>query len=210
MYGGWHLLKEIDMDKIMKKILSIGGMALLAFLGACETLPEKRVTLKDIGPPEWVLKGGGAYKDSEGKAFYGVGSATGIKNFSLQRAAADDRARNDLAKVFEFWTKSLTKDYMAHTATGDFMVTTEEQSVEMAIKTVTAATLTGVMIIDHWQHPHRNEIFALARLDLEKFKENLDHHEELSKEVRDAVKESSEKLHEELEQEILKKRRSLG
>ena len=210
MYGGWHLLKEIDMDKIMKKILSIGGMALLAFLGACETLPEKRVTLKDIGPPEWVLKGGGAYKDSEGKAFYGVGSATGIKNFSLQRAAADDRARNDLAKVFKFWTKSLTKDYMAHTATGDFMVTTEEQSVEMAIKTVTAATLTGVMIIDHWQHPHRNEIFALARLDLEKFKENLDHHEELSKEVRDAVKEGAEKLHEELEQEILKKRRSLG
>ena len=165
------------MEKIMKNILNLGGVALLAFLGACETLPEQRVTLQDASPPEWVLKGGGAYKDSEGKAFYGVASATGIKNFSLQRVAADDRARNDLAKVFEFWTKSLTKDYMAHTATGDFLVTTEEQNVEMAIKTVTSATMTGVMIIDHWEHPYRNELFSLARLDLEKFKENLDRHE---------------------------------
>ena len=85
------------------------------------------------------------------------------------------------------------------------MVTTEEQNVEMAIKTVTSATLTGVMVIDHWEHPHRNELFALARLDLEKFKENIDRQEELAEEVRDMVKERAEKLHEELEREVLKK-----
>ncbi len=193
------------MNKIMKNISSVGGIILLTFLGACGTVPEKRVTLQDIGPPDWVLKGSGAHKDSEGKAFYGVGSATGIKNSSLQRAAADDRARNDLAKVFEFWTKSLTKDYQAHTTNGDFVVATEEQNVEMAIKTVTSATLTGVMVIDHWEHPHHNELFALARLDLEKFKENIDRQEELAEEVRDMVKERAEKLHEELEREVLKK-----
>ena len=190
------------MFEIMKKSLIYGGTALILFLGACAGGPEKRITFQDADPPEWVLKGGGAYRDSGGKAFYGIGSASGINNFSLQRTAADDRARNDLAKVFEFYNKSLTKDYMASTTAGDFKATSEEQNVEIAIKTVTSATLTGVQIIDHWEHPYRKELFALARLDLEKFKENLDQYRELSQEVREAVKERADKLHEELEAEI--------
>ena len=43
------------------------------------------------------------------------GVATGIRNYSLQRTVADDRARGDLAKVFEVYMTSLTKDYQAHT-----------------------------------------------------------------------------------------------
>mgnify|MGYP001395545095 CR=1 FL=1 len=94
---------------------------------------------------------------------------------------------------------------MAHTTEGDFSRSSEEQNIEVALKTVTSATLTGVMIIDHWEHPYRNELFSLARLDLEKFKKNLDNYKELSQEVRDTVKQRADKLHEELEQEILKK-----
>ena len=177
----------------------------LSLLQACTSTPGGRTTMSDYDPPEWVTKGAGAFSDSNGKAFYGTGSATGIKNYSLQRTAADDRARNDLAKVFEFYTKSLTKDYMASTTSGDFTATSEEQNVEVAIKTVTSSTLTGVMIIDHWEHPGRNELFSLARLDLTSFKKNLDKHKELSKEVREAIKERADKFHEEMEQEVLNK-----
>ncbi|PIR00339.1 MAG: hypothetical protein COV66_07605 [Nitrospinae bacterium CG11_big_fil_rev_8_21_14_0_20_45_15] len=181
-------------------------LSIMVALSACTSTPDpKRVTMEDYNPPEWVTKGAGAFSDSNGKAFYGIGSATGIKNYSLQRTAADDRARNDLAKVFEFWTKSLTKDYQAHTTAGDFNTSSEEQNVEVAIKTVTSATLTGVLIIDHWEHPGRNELFSLARLDLESFKKNLDLHKELSAEVREEIKKRADKLHEELEQEVSKK-----
>jgi hypothetical protein len=183
-----------------------GLILLLAMIGGCTSTPEPtRTTLGEYKPPEWVMKSSGAFEDSNGKAFYGVGSASGIKNYSLQRTAADDRARNDLAKVFEFYTKSLTKDYMASTTSGDFTATSEEQNIEVAIKTVTSATLTGVLIIDHWEHPGRNELFSLARLDLVSFKKNLDQHKELAKEVREAIKERADALHEELEQEVLKK-----
>jgi hypothetical protein len=189
-----------------KYLLFVGLILLLTILSACSSTPETtRTTMGEYEPPEWVIKSSGAFKDSNGKAFYGVGSASGIKNYSLQRTAADDRARNDLAKVFEFYTKSLTKDYMASTTTGDFTATSEEQNVEVALKTVTSATLTGVLIIDHWEHPGRNELFSLARLDLISFKKNLDEHKELSNEVREAIKERADKLHEEMEQEVLKK-----
>jgi hypothetical protein len=180
-----------------------GLLSILAILSACSSTPEPtRTMLGDYEAPEWVLKGAGAFEDSNGKAFYGVGSASGIKNFSLQRTAADDRARNDLAKVFEVWTKSLTKDYMASTTAGDINAASEEQNVEVAIKTVTSATLTGVLIIDHWEHPGRNELFSLARLDLVTFKNNLDKHKELSKQVREEIKKRADKLHDELEQEV--------
>jgi hypothetical protein len=194
--------------KDRSKYLSFVGLILfLTILSACSSTPETtRTTMGGYEPPEWVMKSSGAFEDSNGKAFYGVGSASGIKNYSLQRTAADDRARNDLAKVFEFYTKSLTKDYMASTTSGDFTATSEEQNVEVALKTVTSATLTGVLIIDHWEHPGRNELFSLARLDLISFKKNLDEHKELSNEVREAIKERADKLHEEMEQEVLKKK----
>ena len=183
-----------------------GLILLLAMIGGCTSTPEPtRTTLGEYEPPEWVMKSSGAFEDSNGKAFYGVGSASGIKNYSLQRTAADDRARNDLAKVFEFYTKSLTKDYMAHTMEGDPNISSEEQNIEVAIKTITSATLTGVLIIDHWEHPGKNVLFSLARLDLISFKKNLDEHKELAKEVREVIKERADKLHEELEQEVLKK-----
>jgi hypothetical protein len=183
-----------------------GLILLLAMIGGCTSTPEPtRTTLGEYEPPEWVMKSSGAFEDSNGKAFYGVGSASGIKNYSLQRTAADDRARNDLAKVFEFYTKSLTKDYMAHIMEGDPNTSSEEQNIEVAIKTVTSATLTGVLIIDHWEHPGRNVLFSLARLDLISFKKNLDEHKELAKQVREAIKKRADALHEELEQEVLKK-----
>jgi hypothetical protein len=40
------------------------------FTSACAP-QNKRVTLDDVGPPLWVLKGGGAYSDSNGNEFYG-------------------------------------------------------------------------------------------------------------------------------------------
>jgi len=178
----------------------------LALLQACTSTPEPtRTTMADYDPPEWVKKGSGAFEDSKGKVFYGVGSASGIKNYSLQRTAADDRARNDLAKIFKLYTASLGKDYSAHTTKGDFKASSEEQNVEVVIKTLTDSTLTGIMIIDHWEHPGRNQLFSLARLDLDSFKANLDEHQELSKKVREEIKERADKLHKELDQELAKK-----
>ena len=58
---------------------------------------------------------------------------------------------------------------------------TSECHLMQAIKTVTAETLSGVMIVDHWEHPKRGKIFALARLDLEVFKDNISKLRELSK-----------------------------
>jgi len=181
------------------------------FLGtACSsvpTIPDAPKALVEYDAPDWVLLGGGAYSDTSGKAFYGVGSATGIKNYSLQRTISDDRARGDLAKVFEVYIVSLTKDYQAHTTAGSFDTSSEEQNAEVALKIVVSQTLSGVVIIDHFEIPERREFLSLARLDYDAFKRNLENNTEfkqLPEKIRDDIKTRADLLHEEMEAEAKK------
>jgi hypothetical protein len=188
----------------MKRLLSV---MLITFMGIFLLYGCGDKSVKEaVEPPEWVVKGSGAFGGEKGKVFYGVASAYGIKNFSLLRQAADNRARNEVAKIFQFYTASLTKDYMASTMAGDPNVTSEEQHVEQAVKTVTSMTLSGVEIVDHWQHPETGELFSLARLDLESFKNNMDKARELNRQVRDYIRENADRLHGELEEEEEKMR----
>ena len=197
----------------MKHLLLVG---LLVLFGACTTIPqipEPPKALVDYKAPKWALIGGGAFTDSEGKAFYGVGSATGIKNYSLQRQVADDRARADLAKVFEYYVETLTKDYQAHTTAGSFATSTEEQNSEAAVKVVVSQTLRGVTIIDHFEVIERQELLSLARLDYDAFKRNVVQAEEFKRlppQVREDIKERADKLHEEMEAEAKKLQENRG
>ncbi|SUZ53165.1 uncharacterized protein METZ01_LOCUS6019 [marine metagenome] len=183
-------------------------ITILIFMGtACAgipTIPEPPKALVEYDPPKWVLLGGGAWSDSKGKAFYGVGSATGIKNYSLQRTIADDRARGDLGKVFEVYMTSLTKDYQAHTTMGGFGASNEEQNAEVALQVVVHQTLRGVVIVDHFEIPARQEFLSLARLDYDAFKRNVENNKEfqqLPRKIRDDIKERADKLHEEMQDE---------
>ena len=181
------------------------------FLGtACSSvpkIPDAPKALAEYDPPTWVLNGGGAFTDMKGKAFYGVGSATGIKNYSLQRTIADDRARGDLAKVFEVYITSLTKDYQAHTTAGSFDNSSEEQNAEVALKIVVSQSLRGVVIVDHFEIPERREFLALARLDYDAFKQNVENNKEfkqLPEKLREDIKTRADLLHEEMEAEAKK------
>ena len=197
----------------MKHLLLV---SLIFLFGACVSIPElppQPKALVDYKAPKWVLVGGGAFTDDKGKAFYGVGSATGIKNYSLQRQIADDRARADLAKVFEYYVETLTKDYQAHTTAGSFATSSEEQNAEAAVKVVVSSTLRGVTIIDHFEIPARRELISLARLDYDAFKQNVTQAEEfkqLPQKVREDIKDRADALHEEMEEESRKLQEGRG
>jgi hypothetical protein len=153
--------------------------------------------------PEWVNKGSGAFGSGGQKAFYGVGMASGIKNHALARSTADNRARAEISKVFEVYSASLMKDYMASTTAGDMTASSEEQHVEQAIKTFSANTMSGIQIVDHWFHPD-GTIYALAKLDLEAMKNMASESKELSPKVRDYVRKNAEKSFDTLDKEETK------
>jgi hypothetical protein len=191
----------------MKKVLSAAVFifAGLFLFAGCAGTQKADVTpttpIQDTGAPAWVIKGSGSSASAQGKVFYGVGSASGMKNMSLLRSSADNRARNEIAKTFSTYTSSLMKDYMASTTAGNPNVTSEEQHVEQAIKTITSATLVGVEIVDHWQNPATGEFYSLARLDLEFMKNSLESMKELDRKTKEYIRQNAEKLHEQLSRE---------
>lgn len=171
-----------------------------AFVACGGGKKEDTHQLEGVNYPEWVMKGSGAFGGERGRVFYGVGSVSGIKNHALARTTSDNRARAEIAKIFETYSASLMKDYMASTTAGDMKASSEEQHVEQAIKTFSAVTLSGVQIVDHWIHPD-GTVYALAQLDLQSFKDNIDKAKELSGAVRDYVRKNAEKAHMDLEKE---------
>ena len=52
------------------------------------------------------------------------------------------------------------------------------------IKTVTATTLSGVEIMEHWQNPATGELFSLAKLDLKAFEDLTQKSDELNENVK--------------------------
>lgn len=122
-------------------------------------------TSKDAsGMPEWISRSNAAVVNSDGhRVFYGVGVATGIRNPGLLRSAADNRARAELGKLFETFSASLMKDYMS---------STDGQSVEQAVKTVSTMSQKGVQIVDRYT-ARDGTLYALASLDLAAVKDVL-------------------------------------
>jgi hypothetical protein len=191
------------------KYVVVGAIAAAAL--ACGGKKEDgRPADAGVQYPEWVMKGSGAFGGEHGRVFYGVGSVSGIKNAALARTTADNRARAEIAKIFEVYSASLMKDYMASTTAGDMSASSEEQHVEQAIKTFSAATLSGVQVVDHWIQPQDGTVYALAQLDLEGFTNNLDKMKELNDKVRDYVRKNAEKVHMDLEKEEAKREAQQG
>ena len=164
--------------------------------------PEKaEVNLADYQPPEWVNKGSGAFKNTNEKVFYGVGLADGMQNLSLQRITADDRAIASVATQIRSVVKRLKKEYESITGAGKD--TTERKNVDNAMKLLVSETVNGAKIIDHWEHPVKNVLYALARVELNTLQKQIETRKELSDESRDLIKKKAEKLHEEMTKEGL-------
>lgn len=190
----------------MKRFLLSCTLALpLAACGGSDQTVKGSVTPR--GPvveyPAWVMKGSGAFGGDK-EVLYGVGSASGIRNHSLARSTAGNRARAELSKVFDTYSASLMKDYASSTTAGDMSASDEQQMVEQAIKTFSANHLTGVQIVDHWIHPTDGTIYALAQMNMGAFEDMIDRHKQLSQAVKDRVKRASQRAFADLEAEEAK------
>jgi len=166
----------------MQKILLL--TVVMCFTAACAT------TSKVTGGPDWTMRGSGAFSGG-GKAFYGVGLAMPtLKDESLRREAADNRARADLQKIFETYSSGIMKDYSG----------SDGQLVERVIKTYQNGTRAGVQVVDRYQR-RDGTVYSLVKLDLDQFKKYLEAENGISSQTRDYLRNKSDAMFEELAKE---------
>jgi hypothetical protein len=174
----------------------------------CSTAPGPDHPIHGVAPdgtPRWVHRGSGAFDGEQGKAFYGVGIVQGIRNISLARQTADNRARGEIAKMFDLYVAAMMKDYQRSTTAGNFQASAEEQDVVSAQKTITEVTLRGVEVRDHWTDPATGALYALALLDLNGIMKSLDDANQLNNRVRDYVRANARRAFNDLDRELQKR-----
>ena len=98
-------------------------------------------------------------------------------------------------------TKDFQESTLMSTATG--RDSTEKETVEIGFKAVVNETLSGTKIIDHWEHPAKNILYSLARIELKVMEKKIDSHKEMPDESRDIIKKKAQKLFEEMAKEGL-------
>ena len=194
------------MNNFFKVFVLLVVISVLQVFSGCTTttpMAEKtRPLVGDYQPPDWVNKGSGAFKDAnDEKVFYGVGLADGMNNLSLQRTTADDRAIVNIATQIKSVVKRLKKDYESITARDKD--TTERENVENAMKLLVNQTVNGAKIIDHWEHPGKNVLYALARVQFSKLQKQIEARKGLSDEARQKIKKKAEKIYEDMAKEGL-------
>lgn len=159
--------------------------------------------------PDWVIKGGGAFKSEKGTALYGVGINTFDPNPAMHRQTADARARQDLAKIIDTYVGSLMKDFMqSHKDFQNPEASSSVQFVSVVSKNVTDATLSGSQIIDHWTDKDGN-MYALAHLSFDKLAEMIKAKTaQIAKQQAAFLENKTKEAMEELNKELDKKRQT--
>lgn len=177
----------------------VGG-AIGAGCGGTHAAVGSQPPLLPKNAPRWVVRGSGAFNDGQ-RAFYGVGVVQGVQSVGLARDAATSRARNDLARTIEVFTRSLYKDYQSSLGDVGAQATTDQQQIEQAMKEYTEATLSGVSIVEYWSDDRAGALYALARLDLEAAEKQFDRLNKLSEQAQEYIRRNAERMFDELERE---------
>jgi len=183
-------MRLLDAHKSMTRVV---GIAVLGGLfAACASGPKSDM-------PDWIMKESGAFPGESDKIF-AVGVAQGIRNISLQRQTADNRARANLQAILETYVGRLIRDYQR--ATSNMEASSEEIDVQSTQKTIIDGTLRGSQIVDRYLDEKDNVLYSLAVLDLNAFKDTVDKIEELDARTRDFIRENAERAAEDLDEEL--------
>jgi hypothetical protein len=175
---------------------------------ACVTAPVATTTGPAMcdptnGSPPWVTKGSSAFGGDAGKAFYGVGSVGNIMDYSMRRDMAQAKARAAIADILNNYVKKLSKLYNESTSetTKEGTSPQEVQMATQALKNYTDAQLRGVDIVDTFQSKCDTTMFALAKMDFNALKDNMQHAQELNDRMREVIKQRADSAFDELDKE---------
>ena len=171
-------------------------------LNACATSGSQQETTamipSSVNAPDWVNKGCG-----DVDVLCGVGSASTLGDYSLGRRESEGFAKMKLRSTIETYVGYLMKTFKERITSGDKIIKME--TTKDALKVVVGGTVNGARIVDHWEHPTKNTIFALAKLNLESFKDTVSRMNNLSEKFKEYVRKNAEKMHEELNKELEKR-----
>ena len=186
------------------------GLALAVFMTACSSTTTGKIPdltkmfppeseeppiMNKVLAPEWTALKSGVYHNASGKAvFHGLGSVSKDENSSNRKILSEDRARDELAKVFTSYMERLVKK-LSKAHTNNPLTNVNKDQLNNSMEEGTATILMESEISDHWENPDNGKVYSLAKLDLSRLTDKVDIFEYISTEDRSFLKESIIQVH---------------
>ena len=186
------------------------NLFIAALMTACSSVPvktfpdiTKMVPSKSEEPtiaanvitPEWTALASGVYREPSGKeVFYGLGSVGKEESTSDRKILSEDRARNELAKVFNSYIKRLAKE-VAGSNLSHSLTDVHRDQLDRSLDERTATILMEAEITKYWTNENTGKVYSMAKLDLNRLTDKLDSIESISTADRSFLKESIFRTH---------------
>ena len=128
-----------------------------ALLAACTHVgPAPQSTM------DWTTAGTGAFHIENGSVFQGVGSAEKMRQSSLLRATADNRAKTQLFGLLQQYMNALTK------FAG---IRWDDLHSRQAAGTIVQQSLQYAAVSEHWLDETNNKLFSRCSVTLDEVKQ---------------------------------------
>ena len=186
------------------------NLFIAALMTACSSVPvktfpdiTKMVPSKSEEPtiaanvitPEWTALASGVYREPSGKeVFYGLGSVGKEESTSDRKILSEDRARNELAKVFDSYIKRLAKE-VTGSKLSNSVTDVHRNRLGSSLDERTATILMEAEITQYWSNKNNGKVYSMAQLDLNRLTDKLDSIKSISPEDRSFLKESIVRAH---------------
>jgi len=189
----------------LKMKYKLTNLFIAALMTACSSIPvktfpditkmipdksEERSIEVNVIAPEWTTLTSGAYTEPTGKeVFYGLGSVGKEESTSDRKILSEDRARNELAKVFNSYIKRLAKKVTGSNLSHSLTDVPRDQ-LDRSLDERTAIILMEAEITKYWTNKNNGKVYSMARLDLNRLVDKLDSIDSISTENRSFLKKS--------------------
>ena len=186
------------------------NLFIAALMTACSSVPvktfpditkmvpsksEERPIEANVIAPEWTTLTSGVYKESTGKAvFYGLGTVDKQELTPDRKMLSEDRARNELAKVFNSYIKRLAKE-VAGSNLSHSLTDVHRDQLGSSLDERTATILMEAEITQYWSNKNNGKFYSMAQLDLNRLTDKLNSIKSISPEDRSFLKESIVRAH---------------
>lgn len=197
---------------------TILGLVLAVFLTACSSttttkfpdiskmippISEETSVASKVSQPEWTAITSGVYHEAEGKAvFYGLGRASNKDHSLDKKTLAEDRARDELAKVLSFYMERLATE-ISKSEFANSVTNVSHDRLKDSMEKGTATILMDIEIINHHINSDNGDIYSMAKLDLSRLKDKLDESKSISIEDKSFLKEAISQVHESMTNETI-------
>jgi hypothetical protein len=150
--------------------------------------------------PSWYMVKSGCVETREGRFFYGIGRADGVRNPTLLRAAADNRARKELADVLEHYILELADSVPGNLDPNWATLAAGER--RQVLGSMVRQAMRQAVVCEHWNEPRDGSLLSLCRLSLLDFKMVLYASMALDDAMRSAMVSEAERVHARLSQKL--------